>query len=295
MRPGKIQDNHQTSVIYIKPIGGLCNRLRVIDSAIALAKKQGSYLHVIWQLNADLNCRFEDLFDLPASINQITQTNSNDQISNLIEKIYRKKIGGTIQNLYLKYILKSFDLVLTYDLMQDYHHRNYVGCNFPELVADRRVYISTPHAFYPADRPFGDFVPVDRLQQIITAQSTNFGNVIGVHIRRTDNQQSWAASPTAKFMKLMEAEIHQDENTRFFVATDSPSEEAHLQQTFPGRIITYKKKSLDRHDPEAIEAAVIDLYCLSNCRKLIGSYYSSFTDTAHKINGIDYLIVKDRD
>jgi hypothetical protein len=289
-----MQNHHKSSVICIKPLGGLCNRLRVIDAAIALAQTNNSYLHLIWQLNADLNCRFEDLYELPPSIDRITQTNTSDTLSRATEKLYRTKIGGAIQSLYLKYALQSFDLVLTYDRMESYHSDNYLGCNFPAITADRRVYISTVHTFYHSDRHFADFVPIERLQHIISEYTKNFDNVIGVHIRRTDNQKSLTYSPTTEFVELMAAEINKDSHTRFFVATDSLLEEEHLRKTFPDRIISYQKKSLDRNDPEAIQDALIDLYCLSKCRKLIGSYYSSFTDTAHQINGIDYVIVKER-
>ncbi|WP_373540204.1 hypothetical protein [Chamaesiphon sp.] len=288
----KISGNRQSSVICIKPIGGLGNRLRTIDAAIALAQANHSYLEVIWQLNADLNCRFEDLFELPSSIDRIVQIDTSDLFSRLVEKICRTKIGGMIQSLYFKYVLKSFDLVLTFDRMESYHARDYIGCDFQQLAADKRVYIATVHRFYPSAHPFANFVPVERLQRIITEIATNFDRVIGVHIRRTDNHQSLASSPTTAFIELMQAEISLDNNTKFFVATDSQLEEEQLKQTFPNRIITYQKQSLDRDDPVAIEDAVIDLYCLSKCRKLIGSYYSSFTDTAHQIEGIDYTIVK---
>ncbi|WP_146138142.1 hypothetical protein [Chamaesiphon polymorphus] len=287
-------ERHQSSVICIKPIGGLCNRLRAIDSAIAVAKENHSSVHVIWPMNDLLNCRFEDLFELPASIDKIGQPNTSGWLNKAIEKFYRTKIGGVFQDLYLRYIVRSFDVVLTYDRMEGYKNCDYQGCDFAAMTANKRAYITTFHAFYDAARPFADFVPVRQLQNIIDDYTKGFENVIGVHIRRTDNRQSLAASPTTEFVELMQTEVRQDSNVRFFVATDSPSEEEYLNQTFPGRIITYPKKSLARHDPEAIKDAVIDLYCLSKCRKLIGSYYSSFTDTAHQINGIEYTIVNDR-
>jgi hypothetical protein len=289
-----MQNHHKSSVICIKPLGGLCNRLRVIDTAIALAQRNQSCLQVIWQLNADLNCRFEDLCELPASIDKIIQPRTSSIFSRIVEKIYRTKIGGLIQSLYLKYIARSFDLVLTYDRMQGHHDRNYLDCDFPQLLAGKRVYISTVHTFYNSDRHFTDFVPIAKLQQIINQHTQNFDNVVGVHIRRTDNLQSLEYSPTNEFIELMQAEIDRDPNTKFFVATDSQAEEDRLRQTFPARILTYQKQSLDRNNPQAIQDALIDLYCLSKCRKLIGSYYSSFTDTAYQINGIDYKIVKDR-
>ncbi len=289
-----MQSKSKSPQICIKPIGGLCNRMRVIDSAISLATQTDSDIHIIWQMNADLNCRFEELWEISPKIAKITQVDTRDLLSRAIEKITRTKIGGILQDIYLRSIAKSFDLVLTYDRMEDYHNQDYHNCDFAEMVAGKRVFINAIHRFYDAERPFGDFVPIDSLQQTIDALVENFDRVIGVHIRRTDNQQSVAWSSTERFIELMQAELNSEAQTMFFVATDSPAEEKRLHQVFPNSIITHKKRSLDRSDCYAIQDAAIDLYCLSNCRKLIGSYWSSFTDTAHQIKGIEYIIVKDR-
>ncbi len=278
--------------IYIKPIGGLCNRMRAIDSAISLSKKTNSDLHIIWDMNSELNCRFEDLWTIPPSIKTLTSINRKTKIGKLIQKFYRKKIGGFIQNLYFRYFLGHFDLVLTYSQMESYHQKNYTDCNFEEMVANKRVLITTLNRFYTSTHPFDPFVPVDHLQKIINAQVGNFSNVIGVHIRRTDNQNAKAYSSTAKFIELMKAEVQNNRNVMFFVATDSPWEAENLKKIFPNRIITYEKKSLDRNDSSAIQDALIDLYCLSRCRKLIGSYWSSFSGIAHQINEIEYVVAK---
>jgi len=66
-----------------------------------------------------------------------------------------------------------------------------------------------------------------------------------------------------------------------------------LRNAFPGKIITYPKRVLERDNPLAAQDALIDLYCLSRCRKLIGSHWSSFTDVAWQIRGIERLIIKE--
>ena len=47
------------------------------------------------------------------------------------------------------------------------------------------------------------------------------------------------------------------------------------------------------NDPRGIQDAVIDLYSLANCRKLIGSYWSSFSEVAAQLRGIELVIAKD--
>jgi hypothetical protein len=116
-------------------------------------------------------------------------------------------------------------------------------------------------------------------------------NMIGIHIRRADNKLANSYSPIEDFKDHMKKEIDFDKNIKFFVATDDPQSENILKDMFPNKVVTHSKTSLDRNDPLAIQDAVIDLYCLANCRKLIGSYWSSFSDTASEINHIDKIII----
>ena len=43
----------------------------------------------------------------------------------------------------------------------------------------------------------------------------------------------------------------------------------------------------------AIKDALIDLYGLSRCRLILGSYWSSFSETAAAIGGSELLIVRE--
>ena len=49
-------------MIIIQPSGGLCNRMRVINSGWKLARERHDQLKVLWNCNAELNCPFESLF-----------------------------------------------------------------------------------------------------------------------------------------------------------------------------------------------------------------------------------------
>ena len=50
-------------MLIIQPVGGLCNRMRSINSARILAKKRNEKLLVIWFVNAELGCPFERIFE----------------------------------------------------------------------------------------------------------------------------------------------------------------------------------------------------------------------------------------
>jgi hypothetical protein len=112
-----------------------------------------------------------------------------------------------------------------------------------------------------------------------------------VHIRRTDNQ--WRDhSPTGEFVRLMEEEIGKGPDRLFFVATDGSEEEERLKRLFPGRIISHRKRTLDRNSPEGVKDAVVDLYCLARCGKVIGSHRSSFSEAAAQIGQCPLVIAQ---
>ncbi|NJK87704.1 MAG: hypothetical protein HC906_18740 [Bacteroidales bacterium] len=49
-------------MITVKPISGFANRIRVIDSALALAKSLNEDLTIVWERSYELNCRFDKIF-----------------------------------------------------------------------------------------------------------------------------------------------------------------------------------------------------------------------------------------
>jgi hypothetical protein len=133
---------------------------------------------------------------------------------------------------------------------------------------------------------------VRALQAIIDRYVSSFDRTIGVHLRRTDNARAREVSPTELFVTAIEQEIELNPAARFFIATDEPEEEALLQQRFGDRLIVHPKRSRRRDDPAAIRDAVVDLYCLAACRRIYGSYWSSFSETAQQLGSAELRILQ---
>ena len=53
-------------MIYLKVRGGLCNRMRTIDSLISLCEKYKKDLIILWPMDSALNVDFESLFYEPS-------------------------------------------------------------------------------------------------------------------------------------------------------------------------------------------------------------------------------------
>jgi hypothetical protein len=257
--------------LVVEPICGLCNRMRVVDSALAMTRKVGGNAHIIWYSDPDLNCRFTDLFQPLDRAVRFWQLS----LPACLEKGFKRMTHFFLRRMSGCYLQPH-----------EVQQMKAAGYDFSELLAHRFVVLKTWDRFCRPEHRFADFRPVPTLQAIIDRQSAGLADAVGVHIRRTDCTAAIDKSPTEKFIAEMRREVATDPGVRFFVATDDPREENVLEQAFPGRIRTYRKRTLSRNRRAGIEDAVVDLYCLARCRKILGSYQSSFSETAAALGSL---------
>ena len=263
-------------MITIVPDGGLCNRMRSLAAAQLLSRRAEQPLRVLWYRTPELNARFDAIFQtahLPFEVRERwAMVGSARSIMRGYEQCMRW-MGKVVLN-GKQASPKTFDADFIID-----------------AARSRPVYIRSFAKFLAEPGMFRLFEPVEAIAQQVK-QLPDLPTAIGVHIRRTDNVRAIEMSPLEAFVRLMQQEIQQDAGARFFIATDSPETYQTLQGHFGDRVFELKKDSLARDDPNAIAAAVADLYALGSCRKIIGSYWSSFTDTAAELNGIERIVAK---
>ncbi len=251
-------------MLIIQPIGGLCNRMRAINSALVLAKKQGKKLKVIWNVNAELGCPFEELFESTDAFS-VMNIYSKWNLRKLFFQFTRKRIGN--------------------DEIRANRNPNGLTEEFQQTL-NQPLYIATEEHFFEC-HDYSSFVPTEEIQNRIQALTSSYGSHnVGVHIRRTDNKPAIGKSSTQSFIQSMEREISLYPDTKFYLATDDLSEEANLRRLFPGRIISNETRDLSRDSVTGIKDALLDLMCLAHTDKIIGSYFSSFTDIAADWNQI---------
>jgi len=258
-------------VIIIEPTGGLGNRMRAIDSAIAIADKMRRPLRVIWPISPELACGFDDLFERPGVITDVSELD----FSKLRDVLRYRLVLPLIRRRNRAYRDK------------DHHWLQTKGPDFRH-VGQRVLHYKICQPFYANPRPFAEFRPTGTLQSRIGALARPYS--VGVHIRRSDNENAISGSPTERFVDLMKEEISHDPGVEFFLATDSIDEERTLRKLFPTRVRTQEGKALDRRTPQAARDALVDLFTLAACRKIIGSHFSSFTDVAAALRGVPLVI-----
>ena len=258
--------------IIVQPLGGLCNRMRVIVGAISLAQKTGGQLTIIWTQDTTLNAKFSDLF----------------------ENIPYKVIECQLSAWKYKALYHWYKDVMSYKMLDDQwvseQARGKEYDIWRDKVEGKNLFLQT-NLDILFDGDYSILKPQMSVIETLNNVKCNH-NTIGLHIRRTDNANAVKYSPTSLFFAKVEEELKANPQMKFYLATDDPNEEKAFIEKFGKSILIYQKHSLDRNNPIAIKDALVDLYNLSHCRKIYGSYWSSFSDTAALWSGVEKIELK---
>jgi len=280
-------------MIEIMLTAGLCNRMRALDSALALGRAANVPVRAIWKLGSDLNCPFEELFKAIPGLERVDNVavrpssprNAIGALRSIARKIRpliyivkkSKSARRTVQN------LSASVLTIEHEGMDSYHDR-------PEaltaLASQHDLRIDTFSRFFRGTEDYIGFQPRDELMERVEEFSLKTQNAVGVHIRTSDYDPYRTHGPMAKYLSAMRLLNESDPSIVFFIASNSKPIEEQIEREFPQSIIRQRQKSYARDDPDGARHALVDLYCLASCKRLLGSNHSSFTDTASELGRI---------
>ncbi|MBO4336994.1 MAG: hypothetical protein J5842_02875 [Lachnospiraceae bacterium] len=247
--------------------------MRAIGSAMILANRRGEELLVYWKVAPELGCPFEQLFEKSTAFKL-----KNYRSDYYPPKVLAQLTGFRVDN-------EAIRSNRTEEGLNDAYVSSLPG----------KVYIATEEHFFK-NRDYSAFVPrKDLMKRVDELTQPCKDRLVGVHIRRTDNKPAIGKSSTDAFIKAMEKELTQNSDTMFYIATDDLKEEMLLRDRFKGHIISNEGRDLSRDSITGIRDALIDLYSLASSTKIIGSYFSSFTDLASDIRGIPLTIASSDD
>ena len=253
----------------IEPCAGLGNRLLGLGSAYAVAKKLDRKLVVMWKREVGCNIRFQELFDLPFEVVEISENGlKKEPVAQILGDRAKKKWRN------------SADRFLECDEVEKIKERE----GYEGLF---RLIEQTPVIYLKA---FGPICEVTAESYSFVKPSKNIeekgaylfreltGQCVGVHVRRTDHTEAIANSPLALFAERMKKELETAADTSFFVATDDKEVRRELKELLPdAKLIFPQSDVIDRDSKEGIEEAFIEMLALSKCRKILGSYNSTFS------------------
>lgn len=262
--------------IYFVPIGGLCNRMRAMASSVYVATKMGCPITVYWNKNKECFADFSDLFK-PVVLDNVTLKPYTCSDSYLA--LARKR------NLYIPSLIRHF--------MFDRQLVEHACLSDDEIDGLRgRIYIISGSFVANCCSLKSLFVPTLEIQEQINLLSAQFSeHVCGIHIRRTDNDKSIQKNEIADYLRYMDGKVETCPDVRFFLATDSTQVKQLMSDRYGDRLLSHPAK-LERTSIQGMKDAVVDLWCLSLTKEIIGSFHSSYSEIAAELGGIELKILE---
>ena len=261
--------------IIVKANGGLGNRMRVLASCIALSQRLRREVEILWVNNEELNCSFVDLFQPIAGLT-------------ISEKKYIPSWNRLGLKLRKRAFVKEFS---NYDIQfsdAEIFKLRQMKSDLVKLIKDANtVYIDTCESFYGDESFLAFLLPKKSITKLVQNRFDTIGtNYVGVHIRRGDNEKSKEISTSAHFLSRLEELQHENFGTKFYLSTDDIGEASKLKNKFLHSLYHFQG-GLTRNKPADIRLALVDLMMLAKSKKILGSYWSSFSEVASAYGGVE--------
>jgi hypothetical protein len=256
--------------------------MRAIASAYTLTQQTDSDLQVVWFQDWALHAPFRSIFEETP----LVAVREATLLDHLIYDRARKK------NFFLPALPQRI-LFQRHIKEQDVTPLKKQSFDFEAWACGKRCYMSCYQVFgnFPDELYSQLFHPVKEVMDVVDSYRSQFNShTIGLHIRRTDNAESIAKSPTSLFINKVRDEIAQHDDTKVFLATDSTDVKKEFITAFGSRIITPQEDAC-RDSISGIRGGVIDLWTLASTQKIYGSAGSSFSPMAASIGGVPLEIM----
>ena len=265
----------ETSITFV-PLGGLCNRMRAMASSVYIAIKLGCPISVYWNENRECFADFSDLFQ-PIIVDGVSVKPHSR--SDFYLELARKR------NFYIPDIIRKFTFdkqIVESKCMDDSEIEKLQGHIF--IISGG--FVANCYSLKEL------FVPTIEIQEQINGLRSQYSeNVFGIHIRRTDNKKSIQKNEIDDYLRFMDKKIETRPDVKFYLATDSMDVKRLMINRYGNRIL-FHKAILERTSVQGMKDAVVDLWCLSLTKEIIGSYYSSYSETAAELGDIELKILE---
>jgi len=285
--------------LVVVPKNGLANRMRAIEAGAAFCARHGYPYRVDWWRDWDCNEAFFSLFEAPSRFPVRERPFSPGRIGSASMRLIRAA-----------YLARGYQWIDDEDVLWwDHQSGRERLAPWRRIVADSRplsdrcrgLVLHTHRAFEPPASGTPLLEPSRSLlaeSRAILAQGCRPAGScywIGVHIRRADHARAKRHSPTGAFIDAIDRRLARHPDALLFLATDSPEEESALRHRYGAKLVTADKQHWQRTTPAGVRAAMIDLLCLSLCDLILGSYWSSFSETAARLCNVEMEVVWARD
>ena len=238
--------------IHLEVVAGLANRIRALISGICFAEDLGVPLVVHWYpFNRACACRIESLFDMRAFPSFVSFN------SDAIEKT--------------EMCLSDKDMVRCRKVFAETHKLS--------MKSYGRFHTTDPSRWLRYLRTY--ILPSTDVAMELEKRlaDIDFSKMVGIHIRRGDNEKAIQQSPFQGFKMYIESTTGP-----FLLVTDDDVIKEMLSSLFSGRCVV-AAKLLSRESEDGMKEAAIDFFALARCPSILGSACSSYSEIASLYGG----------
>lgn len=265
--------------------GGLGNRMRVAAAAYTMAQRTAVPFRVLWLPQWGMRCRFDDLFISrhPAGEGSAPSFSLRDAAG--FERFLFARAKAT--NLWLPRLVQRlrFRRVI---LSPQIYYLQLDGFDFEAWFRQDSTLMTAYRDFCPWSEQLIPqlFRPLPAIEQEVARRAAAFTPcTIGLHIRRTDNQESIEASPIELFFDTVDRELSEHPDLHIYLATDDEPTKLLFRQRYGEARIQTAPNAATRESTDGIREALIEMLLLARTARVYGSAGSTFSEMAVKFSG----------
>jgi len=240
--------------------GGLANRLRALNALRVVAEEEGAGLVVAWTPDMHCPAQYNDLFEPAPDFELLTQPPES--------------------------LLEDTTIVGKYSPSQRLH-----GCSHQNEFHQVLLPEMEPKEFASRMQAKARDLPVRRsIQSEVDRFVEEYGldSRVGLHIRRTD-MVTYAQKRECTYddEQIIEMLLKAGDGVMYFLATDNQDSERVYRQALGARVVVLLKRyDASQHRQTSVRIAVMDLYLLARCQRIIGTELSSYSPYAALLGGV---------
>lgn len=272
------QENRVIIYFHLIPAAGLANRLRAYASAAWIAEAVGARLIIDWRADQAHGARFGDLF-----------TTLVDEGVEKTSGLPRKVLPMHLRRLPLKLFdgarpdrVVELDTCFEVDVID-------APADWPPLTERIRKHLAC-------------LEPVPEVQQRVSELTSMLGGEsLGIHIRAGEDVRFLSdGNVTAEQFLTATGQLAAElPEVKFYVASDSAAAVARFIERYGDRVITAggpaaPVKRRNAATVEGVREALIDLLVLGRTRRILGTYFSSFSWLAAVAGAVPMMTLANR-
>lgn len=272
---------------------GLGNRLFALASAIHLSKDCNEPLTIVWDIGNGFGARFQDLFEMPNAYPIFNISRDGFHSSPLLylksRGIIRKLEHDTTLLLRSGAIKVLFQNENGYETLRDL------------VIMEKNIHIDAYSYYFPDNELNPKYYEcITPSQKVLAFADKDLSKIkastYGLHIRRTDHVDAISHSPTQLFVDMISSILSTEPGATFYLASDSLETIREITNTFGSdTILSQSNPVISRKSSEGAFCAFSDMLCLSKCRKIYGSYGSTFGKLASVLGNCELTILQDKE